>query len=79
MFELARTLLAGSLVVGLEETAAALRLMVERNHVVAEGAGATSVAAALSGRAGTGRIACIVSGGNLDAPKLATIVTGDVP
>jgi len=79
MFELARSLLAGSLVVGLEETAAALRLMVERNHVVAEGAGATSVAAALSGRAGSGRIACIVSGGNLDAAKLATIVTGGVP
>jgi threonine dehydratase len=79
MFELARTLLAGSLVVSLEETAAALRLLVERNHVVAEGAGASAIAAARSGRAGPGTVVCVISGGNIDPAKLATILTGAIP
>ncbi|MGH7764874.1 MAG: threonine ammonia-lyase [Candidatus Dormibacteraceae bacterium] len=79
MFKLAQDLLAGSLTAGVEETAAALRLLVERNRVVAEGAGAVAVAVALSGRAGTGRIACIVSGGNIDLHKLAVILEGDLP
>jgi threonine dehydratase len=77
MFELARDLLDGSLVVTLEETAAAVRLLAERGHVVAEGAGAVPVAAALSGRAGDGTIACIVSGGNIDADVLAGILRGE--
>ena len=79
MFELARTLLAGSLVVSLKETAAALRLLVERNHVVAEGAGATAIAAARSGRTGPGTVACVISGGNIDPAKVATILTGAIP
>jgi threonine dehydratase len=79
MFELARGLLAGSSAVSLAETAAALRLVVERAHVVAEGAGATGVAAARRGDAGPGRIVCVVSGGNIDASKLATILSGDLP
>jgi threonine dehydratase len=57
----------------------AIRLLVERNRVVAEGAGALPVAAALAGRAGTGRIVCIVSGGNLDREKLARILNGELP
>ena len=44
--------------------------MAERNHVIAEGAGACSVAAALSGRAGGGKVVCIVSGGNIDLDRL---------
>jgi len=56
--------------------AAAVRLLAARAHVVAEGAGAASVAAALSGRAGTGRIACIVSGGSIDPSTLASLLTG---
>jgi threonine dehydratase len=79
MWPVVRALLAGSLVVTPAQTAAALGLMVERNRVVAEGAGATSVAAALAGGAGSGRVACVVSGGNLDPSKLATILGGDVP
>ena len=59
---------------GLDEIAAALRLMAERNRVIAEGAGAVALAVALSGKAGTGRIACIVSGGNIDLPKLTKIL-----
>jgi threonine dehydratase len=53
--------------------------MAERNRVIAEGAGAVALAAALSGRAGTGRIACIVSGGNIDLHKLAVILEGGTP
>jgi threonine dehydratase len=74
MFELARELLDGSLVVTLEETTAAVRRLAERAHVIAEGAGAVPVAAALSGRAGSGRIVCIVSGGNIDTAVLAGIL-----
>jgi threonine dehydratase len=79
MFALARELLDGSLVVSLEETAAAVRLLAERAHVVAEGAGAVPVAAVLSGRAGSGTMACVVSGGNIDAAVLADILRGDPP
>ena len=77
MWPLASKLLAGSIVVTPAEAAAALRLVIERNHVVAEGAGAVPVAAALSGKAGTGTIACVVSGGNIDPQKLAAILTGE--
>jgi threonine dehydratase len=79
MWPLLRTVLAGTVVVSLEETAAAVRLLVERARVVAEGAGAVPVAAALERRAGRGRVACVISGGNIDARKLATILTGSLP
>jgi len=77
MWPLASRLLDGALAVPLADVAAAVRLLVERAHVVAEGAGATPVAAALSGRAGAGRIVCVVSGGNIDAQVLARILAGD--
>ena len=76
MWPMARTLLAGSLVMRLSEVAAAVRLLVERARVVAEGAGAVGVAAALSGRAGAGKIVCVVSGGNINLDKLAEILGG---
>jgi len=79
MWPLVRALLHGSLVAPLDRVAAAVRLLAERNHVVAEGAGATPVAAALAGHAGRGRIACVVSGGNLDADRLTAILRGEVP
>jgi len=79
MWPLASRLLKGSCVVSLAATAAALKLLVERNRVVAEGAAATSVAAALAGYAGDGKIVCVISGGNIDANKLATILAGGVP
>ncbi|HEV2104926.1 MAG TPA: pyridoxal-phosphate dependent enzyme [Candidatus Eisenbacteria bacterium] len=78
MWPLAHALLAGSRVVSLAAIAAAIRLLAERVHVIAEGAGAAPVAAALDG-AGEGRVACVVSGGNLDATALATILGGGVP
>lgn len=74
MLAQAQELLDGSLTAGLGEVAAALRLMAERNRVIAEGAGAVALAVALSGQAGTGRIACVVSGGNIDLAKLAGIL-----
>jgi threonine dehydratase len=79
MWPMARRLLDASLVVSLSEVAAAIRLLAERNRVVAEGAGATPVAAAMSGRAGRGKVVCVVSGGNIDGTKLAAILTGALP
>ena len=79
MFVLARELLDGALVSSLDEVAAAVRLLVARNHVVAEGAGAASVAAALNGRAGVGKVVCVVSGGNIDTSTLSVILEGRTP
>jgi threonine dehydratase len=79
MWPLARTLLDGSIVVPVKAVADAVRLLVERARVVAEGAGAAAVAAALTGNVPNGAIVCIVSGGNIDVAKLATILRGDVP
>ena len=79
MYALATQLIDGSLLASLEETASAVKIMAERNHVIAEGAGAVSVAAALAGRAGGGKVACIVSGGNIDPAKLVTVLEGGVP
>ncbi|MEO8431065.1 MAG: threonine/serine dehydratase [Acidobacteriota bacterium] len=77
MWPLARAVLAGSIVVPLEGVAAAVRVLVERARVVAEGAGATSVAAAIAGRGGPGRIVCVVSGGNIDLTRLVSILAGE--
>jgi len=73
MWPLAKSLLDGSLVMSLAAVAEAIRLLAERNRVIAEGAGATPVAAALSGKAGRGKVVCIVSGGNIDFEKLTKI------
>jgi len=75
MLVMAQELLDGSFTASLDEIAAAVRLMAERNRVIAEGAGATALAVAMSGKAGSGRIACIVSGGNIDAAKLTKILS----
>jgi threonine dehydratase len=79
MFDLAKTLIEDTLVVSLEETVEAIRLLAVQNSVVAEGAGAVSVAAALSGRAGAGKIVCVISGGNIDLDKLVKIFQGKIP
>jgi threonine dehydratase len=71
--------LDGAHVASLAETAAAVRLLAERVRIVAEGAGALALAVALSGRAGGGTIACIVSGGNIDSSVLARILAGETP
>ena len=79
MLERAQALLDGSLVAELDAIADALRLLAERNRVIAEGAGATPVACALSGQAGTGKTVCVVSGGNIDFEKLCGILTARSP
>jgi threonine dehydratase len=71
--------LDGAYVVSLEETAAALRLLAEQMRVIAEGAGALALAAALSGRTPGGRTVCIVSGGNIDVSRLVAILQGEIP
>lgn len=79
MWPMVRGLVEGSIVVALEEVAQAIRFLAERNRVVAEGAGAASVAAALKGEAEGGKIVCVVSGGNIDPKKLARILAGELP
>ena len=79
MWERAEELVSGTVALSLDETAAAVRLLAERTRVIAEGAGALSVAAAVSGRAGAGRIVCIVSGGNIDSARVSAILEGLTP
>lgn len=76
MLARAQELIEGSLVAELDHAASALRLMAERNHIIAEGAAACSVACALAGKAGTGKVVCIVSGGNIDSEVLCQILAG---
>ena len=74
MWERMRPLVDGYIVVTLDETRHAMRLMAERARVIAEGAGALPVAAALTGKAGQGPIVAIVSGGNIDLTKFAELI-----
>ena len=74
MWALAHHLLAGSIVCSLDEVRRAMRIVAERNHVIAEGAGACAVAAGLSGKCGSGKIVCVVSGGNIDLVKFSELV-----
>ena len=79
MLDLAREIVDGSLVVSTAQTASAARLIIERNRVIPEGAGAVATAAALAGMAGTGKVVCLVSGGNIDTKNLITILQGGNP
>jgi threonine dehydratase len=76
MWPQVRPLVDGALSIPVAEVAAAVRLLAERARVVAEGAGALALAAALSGRAGSGKVVCIVSGGNINLSTLAETFTG---
>ncbi len=79
IWPLVQELLAGVFVVSVAQIATAVKLLVERSRIVAEGAGASSVAAALRGNVDARRVVCIVSGGNIDSEKLATILRGEIP
>jgi threonine dehydratase len=79
MFARVRELVDGAFTASLEETAAAVRLLAERTRIVAEGAGALALAAALAGSAGNGRVVCVVSGGNIDLSTFAPILEGRTP
>lgn len=74
MLERAQQLIDGSLIAELDEVKSALRLMAERNRIIAEGAGACALACALAGKAGAGKVVCIVSGGNIDFATLCEIL-----
>jgi len=76
MWPLVSPLVDDALAIPVAEVAAAVRTLAERVRVIAEGAGALAPAAALSGRAGSGTIVCVVSGGNINLGKLAEILTG---
>ena len=81
MWTILSSVVDDSLLMSVHELATTIRLLVERNHIVAEGAGAAAVATALAGRAGTGKIACVVSGGHIDLDELNQILssaTGDL-
>jgi threonine dehydratase len=79
VWELGSRLVDGSFALPLDEVAAAVRAVAERTRVIAEGAGALPVAAALSGRVQARKIVCIVSGGNIDPAVLARILIGETP
>src|SRR5213592_1558738 len=74
MWERMKSVVDDYLVVSLEETKSAMRLMAEKARVISEGAGALPVAAALTGKVGEGPIAAIVSGGNIDLNKFCELV-----
>jgi threonine dehydratase len=74
MWERMKPVVDGCIVVTLEETKRAMRLMAEKARVIAEGAGALPLAAALTGKAGRGPIVAIVSGGNIDLKKFFELV-----
>lgn len=79
MWPIVSNLLDGSLVVGLQQIADSIRTLMERNRLVAEGAGASSLAAALAHPFQGKKIVCVISGGNIDAKKLQVILDGKIP
>ena len=76
MWDRMQPVVDGAITVTLDETRQAMRLIADKSRTIAEGAGALSVAAALTGKAGDGPIACVVSGGNIDLGKFAELIAG---
>jgi threonine dehydratase len=74
MWERMKPVVDGSIVVSLEDTKKAMRILADKIRIIAEGAGALSLAAALTGKAGDGPIVAIVSGGNLDLEKFSELI-----
>lgn len=79
LWPVARELIDGAETVSLEQVTAAMRLLFARAKVVAEGAGAASLAAALSSPRAQGNVVCVISGGNIDADAYATVLAGGIP
>jgi threonine dehydratase len=75
MWAIAHHLLAGSIVTTLEEVRQAMKIVAERNHLIAEGAAACAVAAGLSGKCGSGKVVCVVSGGNIDLAVFSKLLS----
>ena len=74
MWERMRPVVDGAIVVTLEETKRAMKVLAEKSRVIAEGAGALPVAAALGGKAGDGPIVCVVSGGNIEMSTFCELI-----
>ncbi len=74
MWQRMQPVVDGSIVVSLDETKHAMRLMAEKARVIAEGAGALALAAALTGKAGQGPVVAVVSGGNIDLAKFCELI-----
>ena len=74
MWERMKPVVDGYIVVSLDETKSAMRLMAEKTRIISEGAGALPLAAALTGKAGNGPIVAIVSGGNIDLAKFCELI-----
>src|SRR5438093_8340283 len=74
MWERMKPVVDGCLVVTLEDTRNAMRLLAEKARIIVEGAGALPVAAALSEKAGKGPIVAIISGGNIDLQKFCELI-----
>jgi threonine dehydratase len=74
MWQRMKPILDEVIVVTLDETKRALKMMAEKTRVIAEGAGAMPLAAALTGKAGQGPVVCIVSGGNIDLKKFSELI-----
>jgi threonine dehydratase len=79
MWERMHPIVDGSIVVSLDQTRRAIRLLAEKSRVIAEGAGALPVAAALTGKAGPGPIVAVISGGNVDLDKFCELVSSAAP
>ena len=74
MWERMQAVVDGTITVSIDQVRDAMRLTAEKARVISEGAGALALAAALTGEAGEGPIVCIVSGGNIDLAKFASLV-----
>lgn len=79
LWPVARELIDGAVSVSLEQVTAAMRLLFAKSKVVAEGAGAASLAAALASPDTTGNVVCVISGGNIDAEAYSTVLAGGIP
>ena len=79
LWPVARELIDGAQSVTLAQVTDAMRLLFSRAKVVAEGAGAASLAAALASPYAKGNVVCVVSGGNIDADAYATVLAGGIP
>lgn len=79
LWPVARELIDGAITVSLEQATEAMRLLFTKAKVVAEGAGAASLAAALTSEHARGNVVCVVSGGNIDATAYATVLGGGIP
>ena len=79
MWPLVRQVVHDSVVVSLDQIAESIRLLVRHARIVAEGAGASSLAVARSGRVEGRKVVCVISGGNIDPAVLATILQGSLP